>query len=1085
MELAILLYPHVNAGTLLLIKYYLRLNLKKKNLKLSFSKKSFLEQWVTGCVTIPIFILQGFICTAQSVKNIRFNHFSADKGISQPIFSSIIQDQKGYMWFGTFTGLIKYDGYNITTFNSDPTNKNSLPDDGVNKLCEDSNGNIWIASVNYPRLTKYDPHTGKFTVYNGDKERNQLGLTGFVYSLVNDKQGRLWVGTDAGLCFYDPVSDIFTNLSKIIFPDTLSNQKVSSLMVDHSGQLWIGTSNGINIYDPVRQKMHFFDLSAKDPTLSGKPVSCMLEDHSGNIWIALLLYDKGDSQICKYNPETGDLKIYYHSTADPQSLGAGVINTLFEDRFHNIWVGMYEGGMSICQAGQDNFINYKTDATDPYALGSNNVIDLFEDRSGMMWIATNGGGLNNCIAANVKFSIYQNYDKEFRSRYPLSLYKDRAGRIFITTFGAGICEFNPATGNFKQYKLNTPGNNLDFFNFNFGMTEATDGNLWAVSFSEGLYQLDRKTGKIITIHTPGTSGNNDAGANCITEDLDQRLWIGTNNGLKCYNPKTKTYSGFEDIYHGPDQLSKDLIVSLYADSKGVLWIAGTNGLYLFNTKSGEVKVFKHDDANPRSLSHNKPISFYDGGSAKMWIGTEGGGLNEFDKKTEQFYTYSVKDGLPGNIVYGILNDDQGNLWLSTNKGLCRFTPPTPKNDKPVCRNYNMKDGLPSNECFYNTSVKGDDGTLYFGTMAGLVSFKPSEIKDNSFIPPVVITAFSVLNKPVSPGDSTGILKSPIDETKKIKLSYRHNDISFTFAALNYVLPEKNQYAYKLEGYDKEWVYTDAAKRFANYTNLDAGQYTFRIKASNNDGVWNETAAEIQLMIKPPYWQTWWFKMLCVVIAVMILFAIFYSRMQKLRDIHRIRNKIASDLHDDLGATLSSISIMSELVNQQVKDRSPEASSLLEKIGSSSRNMIESVNDMVWAINPLNDSFENIIKRMRTFASEIFGAKDIAFHFDFDKNILQSKLKMEMRRNLYLIFKEAVNNAAKYSQAANAFVMIWNRENNLKMTIRDDGSGFEMNTVKSGNGLLNMQQRAVLMKARFNLESIPGKGTLVELEFKNM
>ena len=217
---------------------------------------------------------------------------------------------------------------------------------------------------------------------------------------------------------------------------------------------------------------------------------------------------------------------------------------------------------------------------------------------------------------------------------------------------------------------------------------------------------------------------------------------------------------------------------------------------------------------------------------------------------------------------------------------------------------------------------------------------------------------------------------------------------------------------------------------------------------------------------------------------MILLAIYYNRKQKLHDIRRIRNKIASDLHDDLGATLSSISIMSELVNQQVKDRSPQASSLLEKIGTSSRNMIESVNDMVWAINPQNDSFENIIRRMRTFASEILTAKDIAFHFDFDRNLIQSKLKMDLRRNFYLVFKEAVNNVAKYSGASNAFVMIWNRDTNLKMTIRDDGNGFEINRVKTGNGLLNMQQRAEMMKARFNLESIPGKGTTIELEFKN-
>ena len=234
-------------------------------------------------------------------------------------------------------------------------------------------------------------------------------------------------------------------------------------------------------------------------------------------------------------------------------------------------------------------------------------------------------------------------------------------------------------------------------------------------------------------------------------------------------------------------------------------------------------------------------------------------------------------------------------------------------------------------------------------------------------------------------------------------------------------------------------------------------------------------------------QTLFRNLLFLILALFTILSFFiykhYTSRQKLK-LLTLRNKIASDLHDDLGATLSSISIMIELVNQQVKNQSPQASSLLEKIGSSSRNMIESVNDMVWAINPQNDSFENIIKRMRTFASEILSAKDIAFHFDFDKNLLQSKLKMEMRRNFYLIFKEAVNNVAKYSQAANAFVMIWNRENNLKMTIRDDGSGFDLNSVIGGNGLTNMQQRADIMKARFNLESIPGKGTIIELEFRN-
>lgn len=568
----------------------------------------------------------------------------------------------------------------------------------------------------------------------------------------------------------------------------------------------------------------------------------------------------------------------------------------------------------------------------------------------------------------------------------------------------------------------------------------------------------------------------------MAEDLDKRLWIGMNWGLKCYDLKTKRYSTAQGLYPNTPELEfAHSFGQLYCDKDGILWIGGDAGLVVLNTKTGKAKSYVQDPGNLNSLSSNSIYCFYDDGKGNIWIGTTWG-LDRFDKKTEQFVWYTIKDGLPSNDVIGILSDENGNLWLSTEKGICKFTPPSTENTRPVCRVYNKSDGLPGDA--FGSVIKGDDGTFYFTCNAGIVAFKPDELKDNPYVPPVLINDFSVFNKSVVPGDSTSILKLPVDETKEIRLSYKQNVFAFTFTALNYIHPEKNKFAYKLEGFDNAWIYSDATRHFANYTNIDPGEYTFKVKASNNDGVWNDEGTSVKLLITPPYWQTLWFRMLCILAGGIILYAIWYSRMQKLRDIGRIRNKIASDLHDDLGATLSSISIMSELVNQQVKYQSPQTSSLLEKIGSSSRNMIESVNDMVWAINPKNDSFEKTITRMRTFAFEILSAKDIAFHFDFDKNLLHSNLKMELRRNFYLVFKEAVNNIAKYSGAANAFVMIWNRDTTLKMTIRDDGNGFMVNTVKTGNGLLNMRQRADVMKAYFNLESVPGKGTTIQLEFKN-
>jgi len=1032
------------------------------------------------CICIIVLSLLQMNSAAQPAQNIQFHHFSEEHGLPLSWYQSILQDDKGYMWFGLAGGgLIKYDGNTFTTYQYDPFNKNSLGTPNARSLCNDMHGNIWVAGDG--GVSKYDPQNNYFIPYwydwYGPEHKSELHdspyiaalPTAYIRCLISDRRGRVWIGTGKGLCFLDSPSAKIINLSDIIFPDTLCNLSISCLMIDHNGLLWIGTDNGINIYDRVNKKIKLFDPPDKNYAAT-KKVASILEDHSGNIWIGL-----SGQGIYRYDPSTGNSKIYRHSTTNKNSLPSDEVTSLMEDSHHIIWVGMY-GGISIYQFGTDNFKSYRNDANDKTSLSTNQVEKLFEDRSGAIWIATNGQGIDVYYPTGKNFLFYRYRDKDQASHFTTGIYKDDAGRIYMTTFGSGVQEFDPATGNFKSYKV-LPHRELSALNYYFGAYEDSDGNFWLMGLHEGLHKFDRKSGKFITIYS-----NTDNVSSCMAEDLDKRLWIGTNEGLRCYDLKTKKYSAAKELFPSTPELGfAEGIGNLYCDKDGVLWIAGLGGLVLLNTKTGKGRSFVQDTENPNSISSNSIDCFYDDGKGRVWIGTTWG-LDRFDKKTEQFIAYTVKDGLPDNEIRGILPDENGNLWLSTPKGLCKFTPPSLENMKPVCRNYNKSDGLPEDEIDHG--LKGNDGTFYFGCKAGIVAFKPNELQDNSFVAPVRITDFSLFNKSVAPRDSTGILKLPADETKEIKLSYKQNVFAFSFAALNYIHPEKNKYAYKLEGFDKDWTYTDATKRFANYTNLDAAEYTFRVKASNNDGVWNEAGTSIKLIIMPPYWQTWWFTALCVFAAGLIIYAILYNRMQKLQDIRRIRNKIAGDLHDDLGATLSSISIMSELVNQQVKDQSPQASSLLEKIGSSSRNMIESVNDMVWAINPQNDSFENITKRMRTFASEILSAKDISFHFDFDNNLIQSKLKMDMRRNFYLIFKEAVNNIAKDSGAANAFVMIWNRDTNLKMTIRDDGNGFAMNTVKTGNGLINMQQRAEGMKARFRLESLPGKGTTIELEFKN-
>lgn len=1030
-----------------------------------------LPKWIF----IILFTLNISVCRAQPAEKFHFNHFSANHQLSQTHFGPILQDKKGYLWFGTWNGLLKYDGYSFTNFLPDPGNKNSLPDTDVDILCEDGEGNIWSSANRSPNLSKYNPNKRTFTLYRHDKKSKSSGLPGNVYCLITDKHGLLWIGTDAGLCFYEAATDKFINLSQIIYPDTLGSQSIRCMMIDHAGLMWLGTANGISIYDVANKKIKPFAPADKNYTTINKEVIAMLEDHSGNIWISV--WNNG---LYRYNPLNGVSEIYRHSDADPNSLGTDDVTKLHEDSRKNIWVGMW-GGISIFQHQTNNFKTFRAETSNPYSLSTNQVINLFEDKTGVMWIGTNGGGLNNCYLSGKKFKVYQHYDNDYISHFPTSLYKNSKGSIFMTTFGAGVQEFNPKSGTFKTYKVILPNNKKADPNFSNGTLEASDGNFWVVSFNDGLHKLDRKTGKFATIHS--TANNKDTTfhivSNCIVEDLNRKLWIGTNNGLKYYDLDKKTFSGLESFRPDTNQLGSDVIVSLYSDSEGILWIAGTNGLTLMNTKTGQVKIFKHNENNPWSISNNYLTYFYDDEKGKVWIATKGGGLNMFDKKSDRFVAYTTKDGLPDNTVYGILPDDRGSLWLSTNKGICKFTPLSSENNKVACRNYNMSDGLPGDEHNFNSCVKGDDGTLYFAGTAGLVAFKPDELTDNPFIPPVVITGFSVLNKAVTPKDSTRILKLPADETKEIKLSYRRNIFAFSFAALSYVHPEKNQYAYMLEGLDKDWIYTDASKRFVNYTNLDPGDYTFKVKASNNDGIWNETPTTIHLIITPPFWQTLWFRILIIASIAAIVYGVYRYRLSQLTRLQNIRNRISGDLHDDIGSTLNSISIYSEVAKQ---DASKHAHAL-EMIGESSRKIIDAMSDIVWTINPENDSFEDIILRMRSLAFNLLRAKNIEFSFRADESLNNLKLSMENRRNIFLIFKETMNNLVKYAEATHVSIQLLYNDSLVKLLIYDNGRGFDVSQPSNGNGLNSMKRRAKEMNAQLSIESVIGSGTNIELLMK--
>jgi len=419
-------------------------------------------------------------------------------------------------------------------------------------------------------------------------------------------------------------------------------------MVDFKGLLWISTANGVNIYDAVHKKLKLFKPPNKFYSPMAMEVVCMLHDHADNVWLGLR--NKG---LYRYNLATGNSKYYHHSFSDASSLCGDGVNTLIEDAQNKIWVGLYPGGVSIYSPEQDNFINCYMHENRIHSLNSNQIINMYPDRTGVIWIATNGAGLINSYPALKKFTVCQNYDSDYISHYPLSLYKDPEDKMFMTTLGSGVQQFQYDTKSFKAYKYPLLNNALSNINFCYASFKASDGNFYVCGYNNSFAILNIATSKFTIIESHDFHNV----FNCMAEDMNKKLWIGTNDGLEYYDLRTHVLSTFKNLFIKNDDPFNDGIVALHCDYEGILWIAGAKGLSLLNTKTGKVKTYQHSDAN--SVSNNTISSFYfenensknDG--KKVWIGTDGGGLNLFDKETGTFVSYNMKDGLPDNSIKGI------------------------------------------------------------------------------------------------------------------------------------------------------------------------------------------------------------------------------------------------------------------------------------------------------------------------------------------------------------------------------------------------------------------------------------------------
>ncbi|HEY7751118.1 MAG TPA: two-component regulator propeller domain-containing protein, partial [Ignavibacteriaceae bacterium] len=879
---------------------------------------------------------------------------------------------------------------------------------------------------------------------------------------------------------------------------------VTAITEDGNGNLWIGTmGKGIIVLSRQSGKIAVYQNDVSDPSSIGSNyVIKLYTDFSGRVWIGtygggLNRFDHTTKKFIRYQPDPDD----------PKSISENKIYDFVDDKSGNLWIGTFSGGLNKFNLKRGEFFRYKNNKHDPLSLSNDFVRCLLVDRSGNLWAGTNNG-INKADLKPPKFITFRNnyWDPHSLSHnYVLSIFEERNGNLWVGT-NNGIDSYDKSTGLFTNHKI--PHNNpRGSDGFVYAITQDEDGFLWLGTFGGGLIKCNSK-GKIIRqyLHNEkNTFGILDNRVNTLFIRKNSDVVVGTVTGicvLQRTNDKFRNYliSSKDSIL-----LSGKSIHKIYEDRNGIYWIGTGAGLFRVDPSDGECLAFTSEENNQQTISSNLITTICEDSKGNLWIGTEDG-LNLLDRKTGTFKNFTTKNGLPNNYITSLEEDGQGNLWISTNRGISKMD--NRLTEGKQFRNYDADDGLQGLEFNSNSSFKNSNGEIYFGGTNGFSKFNPSEIKDNPKPPEVAIVAFYKLGNP-----ELSLLQ--LQRTEKIILDYNENFFTFELAAFDYTNPNKNQHAYKLEGFDNDWVYI-GNRRFANYTNIDPGEYIFRVKAANNDGVWNENGVSVLLIINPPFYRTWLAYMIYIIFIGVILYSIRKYEIKKRRlksetllkeekekaklveaqfkaekaelqakaieteqeiEKQKIRYRIASDLHDEIGSNLSSIALLSSIMSRQIKTDN-EIGSQLSDITTAAKNSTEAIRDIVWFLNPTSDLLSWLLTKMKETASTML--KNIRYDFQTDGTETDTKINPEVKRNVYLIFKESLNNIIKHSSARNVTIRVTNSDNRLNLQIADDGIGFEQTSVIKGNGLYNLSNRAEQIGAELKIISSPGKGTTINI-----
>lgn len=917
-------------------------------------------------------------------------------------------------------GLCLYDSHQETFTHIEETDQT---DEFIQCLFEDSNGYIWYGTVS-GGLRKYDLNTKTVTAYQKKSSGRHQFPSNNILCIVEDHQQNLWVATaDAGLVKFNTETEAviqFTNQ-----PDnknSISNNNILWIFPDGTTGLWLGTQSGFDHFTIASQQWtHFPEIPKEKVPFLMSPVSQILKDRLGRLWVGT--YDYLGLFLLENVGAASPRVLHLRRENDNlTSIISDRIRWLYEDRQNNIWIGT-EDGLAKLPITQP-FYQYRHLPLRPTSLHGRVVSGIYEDKNEMVWVGLGGSGFDQIDLRNKTITYFaqdsKNSANTLSNNAVTSIYPDREGILWIGTMGGGLNRYNPNTRQFKNYRVNNRDSTAIRSNWVQQILETKRGEFF-VATNDGLQILDRPHEKFYM-----------------------------------YKPVI-----VNDTVSLPSTFSPN---ALFEDRAGIIWI-GTwlDGLFQYNPTSKMLKHYMPDGNNPFSISSSKITSITEDSRGFIWIGTHSGGFNKFDKTTEKFYQYSILNGLPNDVVFGILEDDHGFLWISTMNGLAKFNPST-----EIFRVYDEADGIVHNQFNWRGYFRNTKGEMYFGGINGFVAFHPDSIKIDSLAPHVALTSFKIFDKEVT-------LQQSVTTTKEIILHHDQNFFSIEFIVLDLTPVQKHHFAYMLKGVDPEWVQS-GTRRVAYYTNIEQGTYYFYVKASNADGIWGEPTA-LKIVILPAWWMTWWFKIIVIVAILTGGIMLYRYRVRQLIEIERIRLNIASDLHDEIGSNLSSIRVDSQMLMQS-KVLTEKELELSSDISRTARETVDAMRDIIWFINPKNDIGEDVVFKMRETASKLL--LGIQWTFTVSSDIHFDVFVLEIRRHIFLMYKETLTNVVRHAKATQCTIEAKKVGNKIHIIIRDNGIGFNVQSVKKNNGLFNIFHRAEKINAHVELLSEEGKGTCVEL-----